>query len=72
MELTFISQPNRIRDSGTLPNLILKCHNQIIYSKRNLKTEYPPLYTREISDYNSAGTDLINHYIKTFDQLKLF
>ena len=42
------------------------------YSKLNLKIEYPPLYTREICDYNSAGTDLINRYIKTFDRPKLF
>ena len=72
VSLTFISQPNLIRDFGIYPILHLKCHHQIIYSKPNLKIEYTPLYNREICDYNNAGTDLINLYIKTFDRPKLF
>ena len=60
IDLIFTKQPNFIRDSGIHPTLHPKCHRQIIYSKLNLKIEYPPPYTREICDYNRAETDLIN------------
>ena len=46
-------------------------HHQIIYSKLNLKIEYPPSYTCKIWDYNKSETDLINHSIESFDWSKL-
>ena len=46
--------------------------HQIIYSKLNLKIEYPPSCTRKIWDYNRSETDLINHSIEIFDWSKLF
>ena len=70
--LIFTNQPNFIRDSGIHPTLHPKCHHQIIYSKLNLKTEYPPPQTCEIWDYNRAETDLINRSIETFDWPKFF
>ena len=45
---------------------------QIIYSKLNLKIEYPPAYTRKIWDCNISETDLINHSIESFDWSNLF
>ena len=57
IDLNFSNQPNLITDSGVHPTLYSKCHHQIIYSKLNLKIEYPPPYTRKIWDYNRSETD---------------
>ena len=54
------------------PTLHSKCHHQIIYSKLNLKIEYPPPYTRKIWNYSRSETDLINCSIERFDWSKLF
>ena len=59
-------------DSGVHPKLHSKCHHQIIYSKLNLKIEYPPPYTRKIWNYSRSETDLINRSIESFDWSKLF
>ena len=59
-------------ESGLHPTLHSKCHHQIIYSKLNLKIEYPPPYTRKIWNYSRSETDLINHSIESFDWSKLF
>ena len=47
IDLIFSNQPNFITDSGVHPTLHSKCYHQIIYSKLNLKIEYPPPYTRK-------------------------
>ena len=59
IDVIFTTQPNIILDSGIHSSLHPKCHHQIIYSKLNLKIEYPPPYTREIWDYNKTETELI-------------
>ena len=58
-------------DSGLHSTLHSKCHHQIIYSKINLKIEYPPAYTRKFWNYNRSETDLINRSIESFDWSKL-
>ena len=72
IDCIFSNQPNLIMDSGVHPTLHSKCHHQIIYSKLNLKIEYPPPYTRKIWNYSRSETDLINHSIESFDWSKLF
>ena len=42
IDLIFTNQPNIVMDSGVDSSLHPKCHHQIIYSKLNLKIEYPP------------------------------
>ena len=54
------------------PRLHSKCHHQIIYTKPNLKIEYPPPYTRKIWNYSRSETDLINRSTESFDWSKLF
>ena len=71
IDLIFSNQLNFIMDSGVHPTLHSKCHHQIIYSKLNLKIEYPPSYTRKIWNYSRSETDLINCSIKNFDWSKL-
>ena len=60
------------------------CHHQIVFSKLNLKIEYPPLYERLVWNYKNADSQSINKVIEMFnpeksfqtknihDQLKLF
>ena len=67
IDLTFSNQSNLIMDSGVHPKLHSKCLYQIIYSKLNLKIEYPPPYTRKISNYSTSETDLINRSIESYD-----
>ena len=54
-------------DSGVDSPLHSKSYHQIIYSKLNLKTEYPLPYIRKIWNYNRAETDLINRAIEDCD-----
>ena len=72
IDLIFTNQPNIVMDSGVDSSLKLKCHHQIIYSKRNLIIEYPPPYIRKVWNYNRAETYLINHAIENCDWPILF
>ena len=56
----FTNKSNNVLYSGVHSSLHPKCHHQVIYSKLNLKIEYPSPYTHEIWDYNKVETDLIN------------
>ena len=77
IDLIFSNQTNIITDSGVYPTLHSNCHHQIVYSKLNLKIEYPPPYTRKIWDYNRSETDLITTLLKVligqnYSQSKMF
>ena len=52
IDLIFTNQPNIIMDSGVHLSLHEKCHHQIIYSKLNLRIEYPPPYIRKIQKFD--------------------
>ena len=43
-----------------------------MYSKLNLKVQYPPSHARKIWDYNRSETDLIKPPIESFDWSNLF
>ena len=68
----FTNQPNIVMDSGVHLALHEKCHHQIIYSKLNLRIEYPPPYIRKTWDYNRSETDSMNRSIQIFDWSYLF
>ena len=72
IDLIFTNQPNIVMDSGVHLSLHEKCHHQIIYSKLNLRIEYPPPYIRKIWDYNRSETDSIDRSIEMFDWSYLF
>ena len=67
IDLIFTNQPNIVMFSGLHLSLHEKCHHQIIFLKLNLKTEYPPPYTRKIGDYNRSEADSTNRTIEIFD-----
>ena len=54
-------------DSSVHGSLHPNCHHQIVYSKLNLKIEYPPLYERLVWDYNKTNTQFLNRTIETFN-----
>ena len=64
IDLILTKHYNIVMDSGLDLSLHSKCHHQIIYSKLNLKIEYPPPYIRKIWNYNRAETDSINRAIE--------
>ena len=66
IDLIFINQNNFIMDSSVHGSLHPNCHHQIVYSKLNLKIEYPPSYERLVWDYNKTNTQLLNRTIATF------
>ena len=72
IDLIFTNQPNIVMDCGVHLSLHEKCHHQIIYSKLNLRIEYPPPYIRKIWDYNRSEIDSINRSIEIFDWSYLF
>ena len=43
-----------VTENGVYPSLHPKRHHQIVFTKLNLKVEYPPLYERLIWDYKNA------------------
>ena len=67
IDLIFTNQPNIVMDSGVHLSLHEKCYHQIIYSKLDLRIEYPPPYIRKIWNYNRSETDSINRSIEMFD-----
>ena len=52
IDLIFTNQYNIAMDSGIHSSLHENCHHQILYSKLNLKIEYPPPYIRKTWDHN--------------------
>lgn len=56
IDLVFTNQPNFVIESAAHPLLHPNHHHQIVFSKRNLKIENPPLYERLLWDYKSANS----------------
>ena len=48
------------------------CHQQIVFSKLNLKIKYPALYEQLVWDYKNADSQSINKAIEMFNWEKLF
>ena len=72
IDLLFTSQPNLVMESGVHSSLHSNCHHQIIYSRFNLKTYYPPPYEPEITHYKKANIDLIQQAIREFNWERAF
>ena len=66
IDLIFTDQPNLAADGGVHPTLHGNCHHQIIFSKFNLMTEYPPPYEQLVWDYKKANIDSI---LKAFEKI---
>ena len=65
MELIFTNQSNIVMDSRVDSSLHSKCRYQIIYSKLNLKIEYPLPYIHKIWNYNRRRVIYLIAHSKT-------
>ena len=54
------------------PSLHPNFHHRIVFSKLNLKIEYPPLYERLVWDCKKTDSQSINKAIEMFNWEKLF
>ena len=61
-----LHNPNLVMESGVHSSLHPNCHHQINDAKFNLKIYYPPLYEREIWQYEKASVDHIRRSIDEF------
>ena len=66
-DLTFISQPNLITESGVYPSFHPDCHHQVVYAEFNLEIYHPLQYYREIWHYKDTNIELIRHAIDGFN-----
>ena len=64
IDLIFTDQTNMVVDSGVHPSLHQNCHHQIVYSKFNLKIEYPPPYERRFWNYSKANEECIRKSVE--------
>ena len=67
IDLIFTSKPNLMTESGFHPSLYPNSHHQIIFAKFNLKILFPPLYFRDVGNYQDVTTDFIRVAIDMFD-----
>ena len=59
INLIFTSQANFVVEPGVPQSLHPNCHQQIVFTKFNLKISYPPSYLREVWHYKEANADRI-------------
>ena len=72
IDLILTKQSILVTESGVHPYLHSKCHHQIVFTKLNLKVDYPPLYEHLIWDYKNADIPSINLATDIFDWGNLF
>ena len=66
-ELIFTSQRNLAIESSLQPFHHLYCHHQLIFTKFDLSSYYPPLYRGTVWYYNRANADLTRRAIDLLD-----
>ena len=54
-------------ERGVYSSVCSTCHHQIVFSKLNLKVEYPPPYEHVFLDYSRADKASINRAINVID-----
>ena len=59
-------------DSGVHPSLHPNCHHQIVYSKFNLKINFPSPCEREICHSGQGNTELIRRAVHEFNWQRAF
>ena len=72
IDLLFTNQSNMVVNSAVFPSIHQTCHHQIVFAKVNLKTFYPPPYTRRIWNYSNSNHLTHNNAIDSFDREKAF
>ena len=63
IDLISTSQPNMVTDSGVHASWHSNCHQQIIYTKFDLKIFHPPPYERKVWHFKHANSNHIKTVI---------
>ena len=63
IDLVFANKPSFVIDCGRHLSLQANCHYKIIYSKLNLKIDYPPPYEQLVWDYENSDSQVIKEEI---------
>ena len=72
IDLAFTNQPHLAMESGVHSSLSSMCHHEIVFTKLNLKVEYPPPYELVFWDYSRANKASMNRAINAIDWEELF
>ena len=72
IDLAFKNQLYFVIGSGAHISLHPNCHDQIVFSKLNIRIEYPPLYKWSVWDYQNTDSQSLNKTIEMFNCEKLF
>ena len=59
IDLTFCTNQRVISDHRFDVSIFDKCHHNIIYGKSNIRVPLPPIYVREVCDYEKANIENI-------------
>ena len=72
IDLVFCTNQNVISNHGAYVSIFDKCHHNIVYCRINICVPLPPIYVREVWDYEKANIENINKAISNFDWNKAF
>ena len=72
IDLIFCRSKNIISNHGVDVTIFEKCHHNIFYGKISIQVSLPPVYSREVWDYNKENIENINKVISNFNCTKAF
>ena len=70
IDLLFCSNQNIISNYGVDVSIFDKCHDNIIFSKVNIRVPLPPVYIHEVWNYSKANMENIKYAISNFNWSK--
>ena len=72
IDLRFCTNQNVISIYGVDVSMFKKCHHNIIHGKIDIRVPFPPVYVREVWDYNKANVENIKKAISNFNWNRAF
>ena len=72
IDLIFCTNKNVISNYGVDVSMFKKCHHNIIHGKIDIRVPLPPVYVREVWDYNKANLENIKKAVSNFNWNRAF
>ena len=72
IDLIFCTNQNVISNYGVDVSMFKKCHHNIIHGKIDIRVPLPPVYVREVWDYNKANVENIKKAVSNFNWNRAF
>ena len=72
IDLIFCTNQNVISNYGVDVSMFKKCHHNIIHGKIDIRVPLPPVYVREVWDYNKANLENIKKAVSNFNWNRAF